>query len=64
MFDDGTQECCDILVDSDGINSPDNSKFCEFNVLILELWNLIPKSTPNDPENFQLSDLTKTISRY
>ncbi|CAG8555663.1 16853_t:CDS:2 [Funneliformis caledonium] len=36
---------------------------CEFDDIILELWDLVPKSTPNDPEKFQFKTYNPTRRR-
>ncbi|CAG8517910.1 14192_t:CDS:2 [Funneliformis mosseae] len=36
---------------------------CEFDDIILELWDLVPKSTPNDPEKFQFKTYNPTLRR-
>ncbi|CAI2169889.1 19033_t:CDS:2 [Funneliformis geosporum] len=33
---------------------------CEFNEILLELWDLVPKSTPNDPEKYQYKTYNPT----
>ncbi|CAG8524536.1 10123_t:CDS:2 [Funneliformis mosseae] len=36
---------------------------CEFDDIVLEFWDLVPKSTPNDPEKFQFKTYNPTRRR-
>jgi len=37
---------------------------CEVTDIELELWNLVPKTAPNDPENYLLSCTMKKCMGY